>query len=662
MFSIALFRRLTIALFLTASLCVIGLYLITVPILKADLLRLQEARHRLILERLEKRIRGDLASAGEGDPLRQAALEVAYPPSRSERLALEVGSCLRHFTGFADGALIVMDEQMRLIGVAGDDRTHFISEYLAPATRETVMTALRRSHENGGAFLELRWRRPGAEEGSGYREEVAWIRYMSDFKWYLLSAGDGRSHLAQAESLGKRITFAFVAVATVLASLLASVMGGCLAPVIPLADMSNEFLRKNRVRHPRFVAAKGELGKIGAAFYKMIVLLETLQEKVASWDLERRDLIRTRDAARIRAFDLSRAKGRLEKQIETFKTEEEQLRKSEDRYRAMLENIDECFYEADLLGNLVFFNDALIRMLDYDKKDDLVGKNFREIMDQETAKEAFQTFDMAMEKGEAFKGLQWRLVRKSGQLCHVEISVSLIRDKNDEIIGYRGVGRDVSRLVYMVYHDTLTGLLNRKAFFEELEKTVRIAKRYKMEAKLLFMDLNQFKLVNDEYGHDVGDEVLKEVARRMVAALRETDMTFRLAGDEFTVILNNMNGEFRPEEVARRIIEQLSLPYLVKDDAINFISPSIGISAYPEDAATVEELIRCADIAMFEAKERSKQDAVDRMRPGRFTFYDSSMEEKFQGNRTWNDSEPEDNPPMDPPGNGDDTAPPDVVA
>lgn len=647
MFSTALFQRLTIALFLTASLCVISLYLITVPILEADFFRIETARHRSMLDRLENVIRDRVAAATatpsapetDASPVK-TALPMPHPGS-SERILQHFETPLKGYADLTGGVLLIMDEQMRLPEIQPGEGVRPFPDYVASESREAVMAALRESHETGFASVTLKWHPPGRSVAQEFREQIAWVRYLDDLGLYLVAAADSGPNSRRAEALAWRISLLFSAVAVVLGCLLARAFGFFLAPVIPLAEMASEFLEEGEVANLRFVAATGELGKIGAAFYKMIDRLETLHEQSAEWHRERRNLIRTRDAARIRAFDLSRAKTRLENRIETFKTEEELLRKSEDRYRAMLENIDECFYEADLLGNLVFFNDALIRMLEYDKKDELVGKNFREIMDQETAKEAFQTFDMAMEKGESFKGLQWRLVRKSGKLCHVEMSVSLIRDKNDEIIGYRGVGRDVSRLVHMVYHDTLTGLLNRKAFFEESEKALRIAKRYKMKAKLLFMDLNQFKLVNDEYGHDVGDEVLKDVATRMLAALRETDMTFRLAGDEFTVILNNMNGEFMPEEVARRIIEQLSMPYYIKDNVIDFISPSIGISGYPGDADTVEELIRCADIAMFEAKERSKKDAVGRNRPGRFTFYDPSLEERFQGNRTWNEGDAE---------------------
>lgn len=338
-----------------------------------------------------------------------------------------------------------------------------------------------------------------------------------------------------------------------------------------------------------------------------------IKQKLADCQNKRNQLIRDNELARERAYDCSLTVKRLEQKIENSRAEEISLRKSEDRYRAMLENIEEFFYEVDLLGNLIFFNDAFYKMMGY-SKDELVGMNFREFTDEETEAKAFETFRKAYETGKPRRGFEWRLIRKDKTICYVEISVSLIKDDTNETIGFRGIARDISDLLFLVYHDSLTGLYNRKAFFQKLKETLAFAKRDEIEKNIFYMDLDRFKQVNDNFGHDIGDEVLKEVAIRLKASLRETDHICRLGGDEFTVILNNVQPSC-PETAARRIIENLSRPYKIKDHVIDFITPSIGISAYPKDAVDIEELIKCADVAMYEAKKNR----------GTFMFYNKSM-------------------------------------
>jgi diguanylate cyclase (GGDEF)-like protein/PAS domain S-box-containing protein len=389
-----------------------------------------------------------------------------------------------------------------------------------------------------------------------------------------------------------------------------------LAPFKAIAAIAAEFIRKGRICENRYVADTGEMGILTAAVYRMVEEIGLLGEKLKTVEAERGKYFRTSEQNRARLYSLHKDNEKLQKEIESYKKNEESLRKSEERYRAMLENIEEYFYEADLLGNLVFFNDALNRMLGY-SKNELVGKNFREIMDDETSEKAFRTFQKAFETGTPAKGFEWRLIKKDGSICYVEISVALIRDREGAILGFRGVARDVSDLIYMVYHDSLTGLYNRKAFFERLKETLALGKRDHNEKNIFYMDLDKFKKVNDDFGHDVGDEILKEVASRLKTTLRETDHICRLGGDEFTMILNNTHCP-QPEEAARRVVEALSEPYRINDLLIDFVTPSIGISSYPRDASDIETLIKCADMAMYEAKKVG----------GRYWFYGKDLEEK----------------------------------
>ncbi|MEW6079031.1 MAG: sensor domain-containing diguanylate cyclase [Thermodesulfobacteriota bacterium] len=287
---------------------------------------------------------------------------------------------------------------------------------------------------------------------------------------------------------------------------------------------------------------------------------------------------------------------------------EKQLIHSEEKYRTILESIEEGYFEVDLTGNVTFFNSSMLKMIGYTEHE-LLGMNYRGFMDQWTAQKVFREYNKAFRTGALPTPFDWELVKKSGEKIHVETSLSFIKNSRDEIIGFRGVARDISirkkfeeELLYMASHDHLTGLYNRGALFERLRSTLAYARRFNKKCSLLFLDLDNFKNVNDAFGHEAGDMVLQETARRLAGILRETDYLCRHGGDEFTILLNNPDN-MNPEKVARKIIETITVPFQIKEHTIDFITTSIGISVYPEDGATIDDLVKHADQAMYRAKE-----------------------------------------------------------
>ncbi len=443
------------------------------------------------------------------------------------------------------------------------------------------------------------------------------VKYIKERGWYVAVSPDVEPAEYRIRTLQNQILLSLSVSYALSLLIFAYLLHYFLTPLKYLMNTAGEFIRKGRISERRFVADSGEIGLLSWALYRMADQLEESTRKIKSHDRECTNLLRSNDRARERAYDLGKINERLEWKIRMYREAEASLRQSEERYRAMLENIEECFYEADLLGNLVFFNDALCRMLGY-SKEELLAMNFRDFMEESTAEKAEKTFTRAFETGIPAKGFEWTLIRKDGSHCYVEISVFLIKDVMGEVLGFRGVARNISDLLYLIYHDSLTGLYNRKAFFQKLKETLAYARRDNNEKNIFYMDLDRFKQVNDDYGHDVGDEILKEVAARLKNTLRETDHICRLGGDEFTVILNNTGGS-NAAEAARRIIESISNPYNVKEYRIDFITPSIGISSYPRDALDVEALVKCADVAMYASKKHR----------GCFTFYDKSLEEEY---------------------------------
>jgi diguanylate cyclase (GGDEF)-like protein/PAS domain S-box-containing protein len=170
---------------------------------------------------------------------------------------------------------------------------------------------------------------------------------------------------------------------------------------------------------------------------------------------------------------------------------------------------------------------------------------------------------------------------------------------------------DEDHLDRLAHYDLLTGLPNRRLFYDRLNQAIARARRRKAKVALLFVDLDSFKHINDTFGHDIGDLLLKEVADRLTGCLRDVDTVCRLAGDEFVVLLTDIAEAGDATAVAQRIIETLSGPYTLKDHELS-VTTSMGISVYPTDGQNGAVLLEKADIAMYSAKNLGKN---------RFEFY-----------------------------------------
>jgi diguanylate cyclase (GGDEF)-like protein len=165
--------------------------------------------------------------------------------------------------------------------------------------------------------------------------------------------------------------------------------------------------------------------------------------------------------------------------------------------------------------------------------------------------------------------------------------------------------RTIRRLATVASHDALTGLFNRAMFTQRLSQAVAQAERHARRVAVLFVDLDGFKLINDTYGHDAGDAVLADLARRLHRSMREGDTLGRLGGDEFVLLIENYEDEGQLLDVARKVVDTVAQPFLI-GAAENVVTASVGIAAFPADARSGQELINCADRAMYQAKEAGK--------------------------------------------------------
>lgn len=163
--------------------------------------------------------------------------------------------------------------------------------------------------------------------------------------------------------------------------------------------------------------------------------------------------------------------------------------------------------------------------------------------------------------------------------------------------------RAEEHLTYLAQYDHLTGLVNRSLFRDRLIQAMARSKRMNQQIGLMLLDLDRFKAVNDTFGHDMGDELLKSVAERLKACVREVDTVARMGGDEFTIILEGVSSEQNILVVAKRITESIATPFELKGHQIS-IGISIGITIYPHDDHPVDELLKHADVAMYRAKQQ----------------------------------------------------------
>ncbi|HIE0106231.1 TPA: diguanylate cyclase domain-containing protein [Pseudomonas aeruginosa] len=286
----------------------------------------------------------------------------------------------------------------------------------------------------------------------------------------------------------------------------------------------------------------------------------------------------------------------------------ERLEHSEARDRAILQSMRDGYFEMDVDGVILTVNPALCQLLGQ-TRETLIGHPYYELLGEDDLARARQPFQRAMQSG-AGKTFAIPLQRADGSLGYFEATVSLIHDLQGELRGYRGIVRDVSdqiayqqQLLEMAYRDPLTGLGNRKAFDEQLGQALLRAGSGGSELALLYLDLDRFKEVNDRFGHDIGDALLRTVAERVRSTQRQPDKAYRLGGDEFAVLLED-SQENNPQRLAERLLAALVQPIALNGERIDFVTPSIGIALYPRHAGDAEGLVRAADSAMYEAKRQ----------------------------------------------------------
>ena len=284
------------------------------------------------------------------------------------------------------------------------------------------------------------------------------------------------------------------------------------------------------------------------------------------------------------------------------------LREKELELRRILDNLPDVFYRTDENGRLTLVSPACKEIVGYEQEE-VLGRNLADLYADPDARQT------TLEEFRRHRGrpvhVETPLRHKEGHVVWVSTNAYARYDRDGRFIGVEGITRDITsrknlenQLRYLADHDHLTGLLNRKGFTEQLGRAVAACRRESEQLSLVYIDLDGFKGVNDRLGHQVGDQVLVDVAGTLGDSFREADAVARIGGDEFAVLLQGTPDAWQLDNLVERFSATLAQS-LDPSGEPTLLSASIGTASYPNDGVTADELLLRADANMYSMKRES---------------------------------------------------------
>jgi diguanylate cyclase (GGDEF)-like protein/PAS domain S-box-containing protein len=336
-------------------------------------------------------------------------------------------------------------------------------------------------------------------------------------------------------------------------------------------------------------------------------------ERVAPLGLDRRRTLP--DELGLVVDALNAMHGAVEAELSARRDAEAALFSEKERLQVTLNSIADAVICADVNGCVTYLNPAAEQFTGWPHAEAAgrrLGTVFNVVNDI-TREPIPDPVGAVCRHGQAVGlSLSSQLVSRDGTVRVIEESAAPIRDAIGGITGIVIVFRDVTaaremehRVLHQATHDALTGLPNRAMLNEQLAHTIALASRKQWQVALMFIDLDRFKVVNDSLGHAVGDQLLQQVAGRLQAAVRESDLVCRQGGDEFLVLLPDAATDESVTQVAERVLQSLDRPFAVDGRELS-VTPSIGIAVFPRDGEDMDGLVKSADAAMYAAKEAGR--------------------------------------------------------
>ena len=298
------------------------------------------------------------------------------------------------------------------------------------------------------------------------------------------------------------------------------------------------------------------------------------------------------------------------------------LQQAERSFRSIFENATEGIFQTSPTGRYLNVNPALARIYGYDTPLELIASvdNIKDQLYVDPVRRV--EFMQSMQSQGLVTNFVSRIRRKGGDQIWISENARAVRDEQGQLLFYEGTVEDVTesklnqeKLEHLANHDVVTDLPNRLLMNDRLRQMMLSAQRSNGVVGVVLIDLDHFKLINDTFGHNRGDQLLQTVAQRMLSCVRETDTVARLGGDEFVLLLW---GEGRGEamsQVADRVLQAISRPWQIEERELS-MSCSMGVSIFPRDGRDVQTLLKNADTAMYKAKEMGRNN---------FQFYSPEM-------------------------------------
>jgi diguanylate cyclase (GGDEF)-like protein/PAS domain S-box-containing protein len=290
---------------------------------------------------------------------------------------------------------------------------------------------------------------------------------------------------------------------------------------------------------------------------------------------------------------------------------EQALRASETRFRDFAAAASEFVWETDLKGRFTYVSSRVETVWGY-REDELLGRTPLELAPPGEAERVRDWLERNMGEDGAFKDLEQRIATKHGEVRWLLINAVGMFDHHGARIGQRGAARDITdrkqaeaRISQLATRDALTNLPNRLLLNDRLQHAVAAARRQAHVVAVMFIDLDRFKTINDSLGHDVGDDLLCEVAQRLSRCVRDSDTLARLGGDEFVIVLDGLKDPADARLIGHSVMQALSAPFMIRGQQL-VTSASIGVSCFPGDGGDAAALMRHADIAMYHAKSAGR--------------------------------------------------------
>ena len=299
------------------------------------------------------------------------------------------------------------------------------------------------------------------------------------------------------------------------------------------------------------------------------------------------------------------------------------LKKYPNLAQNVVENTADSILITDNKSKILYLNNSFLKMTGYTSAE-LINQNASILSSDLHEKEFYRNLFYSVVKTGHFQG-EIRVKRKNLEQYTSFVTISKIINEYGNVTNYVVIARDITKqknqekeIHSLAFYDALTSLPNRRLFENHLHDSISRAKRHKEKVAIIFMDMDNFKVINDTYGHKVGDKFLQEVTSRIKSVIREEDTLSRIGGDEFILLIEEVNGIEDAAHAAERVIEQVRKPFDIERNKF-FSAVSLGISIYPDDSEHYDTLLEYADKAMYHVKNSGKNS---------FEFYNNNMNQK----------------------------------